>query len=869
MTQSNEAPKNNSWTYFSDRPVGQHGNILWTQDDDIIWKQIEDIAQRLVEPLTEKSQSESITFAIHGDWGAGKSSFQEMIKDRAKQIEVTSKETPSRLKFCEYIASSYVSLDADVRTTLAMQVLTVLANGDCLKVLEYFKSTSFQETKGKSSSDPRSAQQNVDLQNLATYLSRLVHFPNLLSDALEGRGIIRPFGEGVPGVLIIIIDDLDRCPLETITEVLSITQQWGKVNNLFFILAVKQDILLEAIKNKEQKNASFDPDYALEKYIQHAVTLPSLDANRLEKYVESLLKSYYEDDEVSKIILDNVIYLEKGLRYKTPRAVKRCLNTIRPHIQSQINYGNSSRSDDYKRKMKEHILHYSWREFYTNYFEKSFKTSENRLTSGEIWRELELACIEYVKEYNLKKYFDEEKLDLLLDRIKDRYRDPLFPKPLDRDLVKYLATPPYWGGSWDDTLTDKDNNNPTSPVINNSTKDKNEDSNHSKNSDEEGNKNTNFFTKSLLVNSKVSNVDLEFVRLYNAHRIKIGQDDPDVEAAMDYALKAAQLVEGNFDSIPSHRADEVGNLALKAESFEFIPFADAMFQLALKLKNNHPQNMQNYVSFIADEKYSLRYKDALEILADIEKNHSDFKPEVTFKLKAQIAHLTGKETPITDEVMKSLLNKIDSDPSNLDLWNSGMSIALQVKNYDLLVSITKKTLKPEFAISNSYIYLRIRALADALGSLKDPSIAKDEAMQLYHLLLLNKDTLNLSSIRLSDIQHNYAGLLYSKDYDDEAGKLWYEAYNLQPKDENINNSYSSYLIQGKRGDLAQKVQSGELLTEIFLQPKHQNMPECFSTADYIEKFFNLIKNSEPTDHIDIIATEVIENDDMDRHESVL
>ena len=173
-------------------------------------------------------------------------------------------------------------------------------------------------------SDTRGIQVNADLQSPATYLSRLVDFPILLSRELEGLGQIKPLGEGCPGILVVMVDDLDRCPLELVTEVLSITQQWGKVKNLFVILAINQKVLLEALKERAPEKVMFDPDYA--------VTVPSLDVKHLRCYVRDLLRVYTRDD-VSKAISDSATYLEMGLRYRTPRAVKRCLNKIRPGVR--------------------------------------------------------------------------------------------------------------------------------------------------------------------------------------------------------------------------------------------------------------------------------------------------------------------------------------------------------------------------------------------------------------------------------------------------------------------------------------------------------------------------------------------------------
>ena len=805
----NESYNTNAWLFFPDRPVKlRYGNILWTQEDDIVWQQIEDIARRLVEPVASNFASDSITFAIHGDWGAGKSSFQGMIRDRTEELEKELLgDCKSRIKFCEYIASSYINLDVDVRTTLAMQVLTALANEDRSKALECFEATSFKTEKEQLfTPDPRSIQLNVDLQSLATYLSRLVDFPSLLSKELEGRGQIKPFGEGIPGILVVLIDDLDRCPLETVTEILSITQQWGKVRNLFFILAINQNVLLEAIRERAPERVISDPDYALEKYVQHTVTVPSLDADRLRSYVQNLLQEYYEHDEVSRAISDNVEYLELGLRYRTPRAVKRCLNTIRPDIRAQINS-----NQDPKKVIKERVLQYSWREFYSEFFIPSVKSNAARLVFQKAWEDLESACRAYIQEASYRQDFDDEKLDFLIKRVKTYYRDRSFPESLDRDLVRYLAHPPYWLLNIADEANLKKDSASRIPGL---------------------------LDESLLRTVNV-NLDQEFMRLYNANRVAIKREQPDVKTAMQYALEAAQIVQENFDVIPGHRADEVGNLAFSAERFGFIPFADALFQLALRLKPNHPNNMRGYVSFIADAQLGERYDIALNLLHQLERDFPDFRPDRVLGLKAQMARLTGNPISIPEDELQQLLTQVEEHPTDEQLWATSMSLASNLMDYDLLIKLTEKTLKSEFisSYSPSDVYARLRGLADSLSQLEQPMEARREALEIYSRFLSKREVVDSGDI--PDILHNYAVGLYRYDYDDEAGKLWYEAYKIHPNGSSIRNAYSSYLIGAKRGDLAEKVQVGEPISEMVLQPVNQVMPAQFSNADYIDRFFSL------------------------------
>ena len=76
---------------------------------------------------------------------------------------------------------------------------------------------------------------------------------------------------------------------------------------------------------------------------------------------------------------------------------------------------------------------------------------------------------------------------------------------------------------------------------------------------------------------------------------------------------------------------------------------------------------------------------------------------------------------------------------------------------------------------------------------------------------------------------------------EEAGKLWYEAYEQEPDDGNIRTVYSSYLIRAERSDLADKVLQGEPLPEMVLQQQEKALPAQFSDTEYINEIFELLE----------------------------
>ena len=74
-------------------------------------------------------------------------------------------------------------------------------------------------------------------------------------------------------------------------------------------------------------------------------------------------------------------------------------------------------------------------------------------------------------------------------------------------------------------------------------------------------------------------------------------------------------------------------------------------------------------------------------------------------------------------------------------------------------------------------------------------------------------------------------MLYKADYDDEAGRHYFRAYEQRPNEPFIRNAYSNYLGRARRPDLALKVSRGEPISEMVLIPVDKIIPTNFIDAD--------------------------------------
>jgi hypothetical protein len=799
-----------SWLYFSDQPVGTEGDRLWKEH--VTRRQVSEIARRIGAPLIDaklypRAISDSLTFAIHGGWGSGKSSFLKMvIEETSRQVRESLGEAGlRRVSFCSYVASSYTDLGehGDVRTLLAMRALTALV-GSASEALGLYQratrigsSASASEVRVGSSaiaSDPRVATADVgrELFRVAENLAQLVDFPEYLANELKGTGFKN--SDGTPRVLAIFIDDLDRCRPEVVASILSTTLQWSVVENLFFVLAVDQNVLLDAIKRRspEIEQVVRDPLYALEKYVQHSFSIPELTEEALPGYVTSLLEEY--QDDISRTITKNVRFLVSGLRIKTPRAVKRCLNTIRPDIAA------APPAQDPELTLKERILEYSWREFYEGIFRPSVKVRAGEFKQA--WRSLEEVCRSYYRDFQLERY-DEDKLEFELRRIRTAFRDnEAFPQAFPRALARYLGEPPHW-------LID--DSKATTAVA--------------------ANKPWNFRPVPLPAPGAPGEPDkAETVFMESYYGISVASDE-DPSGALQKMYDFYEFVFSRRSELPANLADEVGNVALRAERLKSYDLASALFGLALMMKPDHPNNMQNYVSFVADAARSEEYERADAILTELRSRYPTFKADRLLYLEVQMAAILHRQVSVTEEQLEHIVEKVRSG-ARFDEYAIAMLMAGQLGRSDVLRELSMARL--QHADTSSEVYLVVRGLADGLAEVKDDMVGRREALEIYRRMFAHSQWFREQD--LPSAKHNYATLLYSHDYDDEAGRIWFEAYK-EVQDEVINRAYAVYLGKANRPDLSRKVIAGEPLDEMVLQSPNKPMPDHFASAPYIDEMF--------------------------------
>ncbi|MBL8153787.1 MAG: hypothetical protein JNM70_06350 [Anaerolineae bacterium] len=674
----------------------------------------------------------------------------------------------------------------EVEHALAISILKAIGGSEAADALE-----RFQRYVEPSSSEP-TARTLTKLETLVAELRARTDLEQIVERIL----LCEEEPDSEPRVCALLIDDLDRCTAKFTWELLMTLQRWSNVSNLFFVIAVDRERLSKAVE--KWPNSPDDPEFALEKYIQHSFTVPDLDETRLERYLQRLATVNEQQDLQQSFVQATPLFFY-GLRERTPRSVKRCINEILPTIVRK--YTEGKRGDDLLRVIKEAVLAYSWPHFYQQHFRPAARQYAPTATqSGDllVFATLQKRCDEFVRGVDGRNN-DVDRLQFMLKRDSRGLYVELSEiisasdqEELDLQLVRFLGTPPLW---FEQTRM-------TSEQIGNK-------------AEEVG----------LISKKQPRELEERFQQLYFDG--EAAEKEGDSQTSLDRARDILELIRSNRQFFNNTHAPSVGNVAINAERFADYSLADELYRMALDLEPEHSNNLQNYADFIVKKQIDQRYDIAAQIIERLKTGkHAGWKPERTAELEVLLAAQTGGQAP-TQELEK-VLQGFYTNPSDTRRFVSTMSLLQDINQFARAREVARLYYD---AVAAPYMkYVGIRALADVLASSND---SNDElsAMELYRCML-ERQCYPESDI--SEIKQNYAVLLYKYDINDEAGRIWYDAYVRAPEKPNIRRSYSLYLLRGGRPDLAKLVNEGQPLPPDeppFLQPRDKPMPDTSFTAD--------------------------------------
>ncbi|MBI6874892.1 KAP family P-loop NTPase fold protein [Clostridium aciditolerans] len=294
--------------------------------------------------------SRPVVFGIHGKWGVGKSTFMELLKCRFKDnkefniLEINPWEYPENTDFISvFSAELYKVIMKDNDFTMPLEVLSKFARS-ILSPLKFKAGNQFLSIE-------------YDLSKY-NYDDQKDKIDNMLKQYYDKKDDIREILDDKnihDKKFLIFIDDLDRCRVDKVIEIMESIKLILNSRNCIFFLGcdplflksavashyesfIKFEAKMNGIEENEMVN-DFAKEY-LEKIIQVPFNIPNINRNSIGTLIKGMLegedilenKNSYKNEDLYKKFKNSIkIEFLSKLFYNSnmlPRRIKRVVNLI-------------------------------------------------------------------------------------------------------------------------------------------------------------------------------------------------------------------------------------------------------------------------------------------------------------------------------------------------------------------------------------------------------------------------------------------------------------------------------------------------------------------------------------------------------------
>ena len=257
------------------------------------------LATQLHNVLINPSTVTPFVIAIHGEWGSGKTSLIDVIYEKTKQL-IDHNDTD--WKILKFDAWEYER--TDVVVALMQRIASMYSES---KPTKFFKSLSnliadvaLRKTVG------------VSMFEVKAHFEELVkHVSTIREDLEELTGNNR---------LIVFVDDLDRCDISNVLDMLEAIKMFLTAKGVIFIVAVDMDKIERAWELRYNNVLGVSEGRKhVEKIFQVKLSLPPKSPEEIKKFLSRLSPDFLTGDRKNLII---------DICDHNPRKIKRLLNLV-------------------------------------------------------------------------------------------------------------------------------------------------------------------------------------------------------------------------------------------------------------------------------------------------------------------------------------------------------------------------------------------------------------------------------------------------------------------------------------------------------------------------------------------------------------
>lgn len=284
--------------FYSDNPIGKDGRDLLNRGE-----YAKGIAHKISNTTTN---GQSFAIGIVGEWGSGKTSVFDLIKNNLNQENII------KINFNPWLNHGAQSITKDFFKIMSSELRPY--HSDLTSNFNRYAEILIEAN-------------NSSANNIIKPLTKVLKHEN---SAKEEFDIINKTIEKINKKLIIFIDDLDRLTKDEIIEVIRLIRNTANFENTFFIAAYDRNYIINALKGVNDYNTN---SY-LGKIFQMEITLPQFEKQKIQNKLVELITPHLRDEDIedfNDIILNRKSYMRVDFpinHLETFRDVTRFSNSL-------------------------------------------------------------------------------------------------------------------------------------------------------------------------------------------------------------------------------------------------------------------------------------------------------------------------------------------------------------------------------------------------------------------------------------------------------------------------------------------------------------------------------------------------------------
>jgi hypothetical protein len=287
------------------------GDQPWLEDKKD-WLGYDGFIEKLAALIVRSAESAPLTIGIEGQWGTGKTTFMRRLRKELQSECATIWFEPWKYQERDEIWKGLITeLFKGIDKSALQRIFSLKTAKEAGKGLIEDAFTWLKLEKATSAIKDR-----VSLT--PTFLNI---FESKFSEILEEIVEKEKKNKGKEGILVIFIDDLDRCLPEATITVLEAIKIYMAVPKCVLVLGYERNSVSKAI-SAVYRDIELDGGEYLNKIVQVPITIPRVGEGEKKKYIENCLKAMGNSKLLDKECQDILLKGTQG----NPREIKSFLN---------------------------------------------------------------------------------------------------------------------------------------------------------------------------------------------------------------------------------------------------------------------------------------------------------------------------------------------------------------------------------------------------------------------------------------------------------------------------------------------------------------------------------------------------------------